>query len=264
MNLAVIGLGTGCMAAHARPRQHLTFYDIDPIVKRLSFDEDDPYFTFVHGARRRGAKVDLIMGDARLTMAQQELKESEKYGMIVVDAFSSDAIPIHLITLQALDVYLDKLTADGLIVFHISNRYLDLAPVLYNLAQQRNLSAVSQSDYREEEDYPSSSELMAKTSSTWVVLSPSKERLDKLLELNDWEEERQEIRKELLPLSLWPDNDAGLVGMAIFLRNFLEEEMCKRPALWKPLEPEPSWPDLQKVGVWTDDYSNLFSVFTWR
>jgi spermidine synthase len=264
MNIAVIGLGTGCMAAHARSGQHLTFYDIDPIVKRFSFDEDDPYFTFVEGARERGAKVDLVMGDARLTMARQQLKDPDKYGMIVVDAFSSDAIPIHLMTLEALDVYLDKLTKDGLIVFHISNRYLDLAPVLYNLAQARGLAAVTQTDYREEEDAPHSSELMAKTSSTWVVLSPSEERLDKLLALNDWEDVRLEIRGQLFWLSLWPDNGAGLSGQAMLLHNFLGEAMCQRPAKWNPLGPESDWPDLKKVGIWTDDYSNLFSVFSWR
>ena len=263
MNLAVIGLGTGSMATHVRPGQHLTFYDIDPIVKRFSFDEDDPFFTFVQGARERGSKVDLVMGDARLTMARQQLKESEKYRMIVVDAFSSDAIPIHLITLEALDIYLDKLTPDGLIVFHISNRYLDLAPVLYNLARERGLAAVTQSDYFDEDTNPSP-ELMAKTSSTWVVLSPSKERLNKLLALNDWEDERHELRDQLLGLSLWPDNGTGLAGQAMLLRNFLNEPMCQRPAQWKPLEPEKDWPDLNKVGVWTDDYSNLFSVFTWR
>jgi spermidine synthase len=263
MNLAVIGLGTGSMATHVRPGQHLTFYDIDPIVKRFSFDEDNPFFTFVQGARERGSKVDLVMGDARLTMARQHLKESDKYGMIVVDAFSSDAIPIHLMTLEALDIYLDKLAKDGLIVFHISNRYLDLAPVLYNLARERGLAAVTQSDFYDEDTNPSP-ELMAKTSSTWVVLSPNKERLNELLALNDWEDERHELRDQLMRLSLWPDNGTGLAGQAMLLRNFLDEPMCQRPAQWKPLEPEKDWPDLNKVGVWTDDYSNLFSVFTWR
>lgn len=296
LNLAVIGLGTGCMAAHARAGQHLTFYDIDPIVKRFSFDEDKPYFTFVEGARRRGAKVDLIMGDARLTMEKLRLNDSEKYGMIVVDAFSSDAIPIHLMTKEALKVYLDKLTPDGLLVFHISNRYLDLSPVLYNLAEDHEpkLWAVTQSDYRDETDTnAASSALMVKTSSTWVALSPSKQRLDKLLALNDWEDERIELRFDLLRLSLLPDNGAGLVGQAMLLHNFLDEEMCKRHAKWETLEPDMSWwpelaqekkrmeqetegawtPELEQekvrkkleaVGVWTDDYSNLFSVFTWR
>jgi hypothetical protein len=265
MNLAVIGLGTGCMSCYARKGQHLTFYDIDPIVKRLSFDKGEPpypYFTFVQDAIARGATVDLVMGDARLTMARQQLKDSDKYGFILVDAFSSDAIPIHLITLEALDVYLNKLTEDGLICFHISNRYLDLEPVLYNLAKARNLSAVTQSDSRETD--PNSTALLGKTSSTWVVLSRSQKRLDKLMELNDWEDKRKEIRFDLLPLSFWPDNGTGMVGQAIFLRNLLDEEMSKRPAEWKPLEPDKDWPDLDAVGVWRDDFSNLFSVFSWR
>jgi hypothetical protein len=261
----VIGLGTGSMSCFARKGQHLTFYDIDPIVKRLSFDKGEapyPYFTFVQDAIARGANVDLVMGDARLTMAHKELKDSEKYGFILVDAFSSDAIPIHLLNLKALDVYLDKLTEDGLLCFHISNRYLDLEPVLYNLAKERDLVAVVQSDERETD--PHSTALLGKTSSTWVVLSRQQKRLDQLLDLNGWEDDREEIRHELLPLILWPDGGMGLVGQAIFLRNFLDEELSKRPAQWHPLKPKDHWPDLNTVGVWTDDYSNLFSVFSWR
>lgn len=264
MNIGVIGLGTGSMAAYARPGQHMTFYDIDPVVKRLSFDEGDgpfPYFTFVQDARARGANMELVMGDARLTMEKKQLKDSEKYGIIVVDAFSSDAIPIHLITLEALDVYLDKLTQDGVVCFHISNRHLDLRPVLYNLARERGLAVIYQSDDREED--ARSTALLGKTSSSWVLLSRSQERLNKLIDLNDWENVRSEVRLELLPLSLWPDNGTGMVGQAILIRNFLDEAMSKRPAPWKPLEPDESWPDLNKVGVWTDDYSNLLSVFWW-
>ncbi len=264
MNLGVIGLGTGTMAAYARKDQHLTFYDIDPIVKRFSFDEDDPYFTYVEDARQRGAQLELVMGDARLTMEKKQLKESEKYGVIVVDAFSSDAIPIHLITREAVQVYLDKLSADGLLCFHISNRYLDLKPVLYNLAQNQDppLSAVYQSDDREVD--PRSTALLGKTSSTWVVLSRRKERLEKLLDLNDWEDQRKEILSTLLPLSMLPDNGTGLAGQALLMRNLLDEAVCKRPSQWRPLEPESDWPDLKTVGVWTDDYSNLLSVFSWR
>jgi hypothetical protein len=264
MNLGVIGLGTGTMAAFARPGQHLTFYDIDPIVKRFSFDEGEgrfPFFTFVQDARERGATLELVMGDARLTMEKKQLQDSEKYGVIVVDAFSSDAIPIHLITLQAVDVYLDKLAKDGLLCFHISNRHLDLRPVLYNLARERGLAAIYQSDDRE--DDPRSTALLGKSSSSWVVLSRTPERLLKLLDLNDWEDRRVAARVELLPLSLWPDNGTGLVGQAILVRNFLDEALCQRTSQWKPLEPDEYWTDLNKVGVWTDDYSNLLSVFWW-
>ncbi len=62
---------------------------------------------------------------------------------------------------------------------------------------------------------------------------------------------------------MWPDNGTGLAAQATLLRNLLDEEICKRPAKWKELEPDESWPDIGKVGVWTDDYSNLLSVFWW-
>jgi len=261
-NLAVIGLGTGTMACYAHPGQHLTFYDIDPVVRRLSFDEDKPYFSFVNDARQRDAHLELVMGDARLTMERKQLKDSEKYGIIVVDAFSSDAIPIHLITREALQVYLDKLTEDGLLAFHISNRYLDLRPVLANLAKDSpdKLAAVYQADDREHDN---SRIFPGKSNSTWVVLARKSEYLDGLRALNNFEDRRESLRTDLLPLALWPDNGMGLAAQASLLRNLLDEEVCKRPSKWRELEPDESWPDLHKVGVWTDDYSNLLSVFDW-
>jgi hypothetical protein len=258
-NLAVIGLGTGTMACYALPGQHLTFYDIDPVVRRLSFDEQKPFFTYVGDARKRGAHLELVMGDARLTMERKQLKDSEKYGIIVVDAFSSDAIPIHLITLQAMDVYLDKLTEDGLLAFHISNRYLDLRPVLANLAKERGLTAVYQNDNKEKA-YP------GKSSSRWVALARKNAYLDGLRGLNDWEDERKQLQRGLIPLALWPDNGSGLATQAWFLRAVLDDPICTRPSKWRELQPEEEeedWPDLEKVGVWTDDYSNLLSVFWW-
>jgi spermidine synthase len=257
-NLAVIGLGTGTMASYARPGQHLTFYDIDPVVRRLSFDEGDPYFTFVEDARRRGAQLELVMGDARLTMERKQLADVEKYGVIVVDAFSSDAIPIHLITQEALNVYLDKLAENGLLCFHISNRYLDLRPVLLNLARAHDppLAAVYQSDNREE-NYP------GKSSSTWVMLARKSEYLDGLRQLNEYEDLRKGALRELLPLMLWPDNGSGLAAQSYLLYGLFSQEILKHPSKWEELQPDETWPDLQKVGVWTDDYSNLLSVFSW-
>ena len=194
-------------------------------------------------------------------MERQQLSDAEKYGIIVVDAFSSDAIPVHLITREAMNVYLDKMKEDGLLCFHISNRHLDLKPVLYNLMQDRGLAAIYQSD--DLEDDSDSTELMAKTSSTWVVLARKSEYLDQLRMLNSWEDRRNDLRFELLPLLLWPDNGSGLAAQAMWMRNFLGESIAKRPATWHELEPTERWPDLAKVGVWTDDYSNLLSVFWW-
>lgn len=228
---AVIGLGTGTMACYAQKGQHVTFYDIDPVVRAISFDSDR-YFTYVQDARDRGADVELVMGDARLTLERQQLDEKDKYGLLVVDAFSSDAIPIHLLTWEALEnVYLPKMREDGIICFHISNRYLDLQPVLANFAQKGGLAGYVMSD--DDDAAP------GKARSTWVVLARKPEHLDRLASadrynrlfgVKDWEAMRQ------------PLLDAG------FMLGRLE-------APWKPLKPD------EKVGVWTDDYSNLWSVF---
>ena len=260
-NLAVIGLGTGTMACYARPGQHLTFYDIDPVVRRLSFDGNPMYFSYVQDARDRGAHLDLVMGDARLTMERQQVTESEKYGVIVVDAFSSDAIPVHLITREAMQVYLDKLAPDGLLAFHISNRYFDLKPVLYNLAQERGLSSVYQSDDREADK--ESTALLGKSSSTWVVLARDSKYLDGLRALNDWEDRRADLYGQFFRLSLWPDPGVGLASQTMLMHKLLDQAISRRPSQWKELEPDKNWPDLGKVGVWTDDYSNLLSVFDW-
>jgi spermidine synthase len=244
-NLAVIGLGTGTMAAWARPGQRLTFYDIDPVVRDISFD-NDKYFSFVTDARNNGVQIDLVMGDARLTMERKQLSEAEKYGTLVVDAFSSDAIPIHLLTQEALRMYLGKMTEDGLIIFHISNRHLRLAPVLANLAQAEGLAGVIESDSNE--DAP------GKSSSTWVVLARKPEYLARLVTTDRWPAEKKLWEKSLLPVCAWPAGGSGLTGQAMLTYGVLGK---LSPPEWEKLKPEP------KVGVWTDDYSNLLSVFDW-
>jgi hypothetical protein len=194
----VIGLGTGSMASYALPGQHVTFYDIDRAVRDISFNAGG-YFSFVEDARRRGAHVEpLVLGDARVTMERQQLAPEDRYRLLIVDAFSSDAIPIHLITREAVQVFLERLAEDGILCYHISNRYLDLKPVLATLAEALGLAAVYESD--DQEEYP------GKARSSWVFLAREPKYLERLGDL-------------------------------------------KKP------ETDP------KVGVWTDDYSNLLSVF---
>ena len=256
-NLAVIGLGAGSLACYAQPGQHLTFYEIDPVVRRLAFDDDRPYFTYVRDAVRRGAHLELVMGDARLTMERKQLQDSERYGLLIVDAFSSDSLPVHLITREAMQVYLDKLTEDGLLVMQASNRHLDLRPVLANLAAERGLSGLIQRENTLQ--YP------GKLPSRWVVMARKAEYLDGLRALNDWEKRRQSLLTDLTLSMGWPDNGTGLAGHALLLRSLFDQEICRRRHRWEELKPgvgEPS-PDLEKVGVWTDDYSNLLRVLTW-
>lgn len=132
-NVAVVGLGTGAMACYARAGQDWTFYEIDPAV--LALAQNDAYFSYLNCAR---ANVKTILGDARLQLRNAP---DGHYGLIVLDAFSSDAIPTHLLTREALDLYSSKLAPAGMLLFHISNKYLDLGPVIANLAMNANLTS---------------------------------------------------------------------------------------------------------------------------
>jgi hypothetical protein len=118
----VIGLGTGSLACHSDVDEDWRFFEIDPIVIGIARDGDS--FTFLSNCQ---PQADIVIGDARLTMT----KETDgSFDLIIVDAFSSDAVPVHLMTAEALKLYIDKLTPDGVALLHISNRYLDLDAVL--------------------------------------------------------------------------------------------------------------------------------------
>jgi hypothetical protein len=131
MSLAVVGLGAGTMAAYGEKGEKFDFYDIDPTV--ISMAENTDYFTYLFNCK---AEKRVILGDARLSL---QAAPAGSYDVILLDAFSSDAIPIHLLTIEAIRLYLSKLAPDGMIAFHISNRYLNLRPILQNVADQLGL-----------------------------------------------------------------------------------------------------------------------------
>lgn len=227
--IGVVGLGTGTIAAYARPGQRLTFYEIDPLVRDLCFT-DSRYFSYVEDARRRGAEIDLVLGDARLTMGRRKLNPSQKYGLLVLDAFSSDAIPVHLLTWEALsDVYLEKLDEHGLMLFHVTNRYLDLRPVLANLAERGGLVG-----FYQEDTYTSPA---GKNYSVWAVLARRKEDLERLRTSGDTLGERSARSRD---------------------ENASDREEQDGTPPWRPLKPDP------RVGLWTDDYVPLLRVFSWE
>jgi hypothetical protein len=118
--VAIIGLGTGTLAAYGRPGDSYSFYEINPMVPPIA----NTYFTYLKDS---DALVDIHMGDARLSL---ERERPQNYDMIAVDAFSSDSIPVHLLTREALQLYFKHLKAEGVLAVHISNRYTDLEPVL--------------------------------------------------------------------------------------------------------------------------------------
>ncbi|MFT4688944.1 MAG: spermidine synthase [Limisphaerales bacterium] len=123
--VGVVGLGTGTMAAYGKPGDVFRFYEINPEVVRLARD----HFTFLDDS---AARVDVALGDARLNM---EKEESQQFDLLALDAFSSDAIPVHLLTKEAFALYERQLKTNGCLAIHISNRYLDLEPVVRNAAE---------------------------------------------------------------------------------------------------------------------------------
>jgi hypothetical protein len=131
--VGVVGLGSGALACYARPGQSWTFHEIDPAVERLA--RDTRYFRFLETC---GTDPRIVLGDARLTLAAIP---DRGYDLIVIDAFSSDSIPLHLLSREALALYHRKLAPDGIVLFHISNRYLDLAPVVAALAKDAGSAA---------------------------------------------------------------------------------------------------------------------------
>ena len=138
-HVAVVGLGTGTLACHRKGDEQWTFFEIDPEVIRIA--RDPRRFEFLS---RCAPGAPIVAGDARLTLEVSP----EHYDLIVLDAFSSDTIPVHLLTREAFAGYLSKLTPHGVILAHISNRHLDLAPVLANVAQSHGLVAFFGEDGR--------------------------------------------------------------------------------------------------------------------
>jgi len=131
--VGVVGLGSGGLACYAGPSQSWTFHEIDPAVQRLA--RDGRFFHFLEAC---GNDPRIVLGDARLTLGAVP---DHAYDLIVIDAFSSDSIPLHLLTREALALYHRKLAPDGVVLFHISNRYLDLAPVVAALAADAGVPA---------------------------------------------------------------------------------------------------------------------------
>jgi SAM-dependent methyltransferase len=139
---AVIGLGTGTLAAYAKPYQAMDIYEIDPLVLRLSqrVGGEDPPFTYLEDAKNRGANLNVILGDGRLKIKNAP---DHWYHVIVLDAFASDAIPVHLLTVEAIQTYLDKLAPGGVLVFNTTNRYLRLNGVLKDAADALDLECLA-------------------------------------------------------------------------------------------------------------------------
>jgi hypothetical protein len=211
--IGITGLGTGTTAAYGKPGQRFTYFEIDPHVKRIA--ENPKYFAYLSDTP---AEYRIVMGDARLSLDKHRLyledHRDEKFDLLLMDAFSSDAIPIHMITREAFELYFQVLEERGVLLVHISNRHLDLAPVVGNIAAALGLCARYRSD-------------------TWANAE------DK----NQWEQEE----------------DQGKFASDVVL-------VVRDPAYLGPLRDDGSWEEIPldpRVGLWTDDFSNILTVVRW-
>jgi spermidine synthase len=132
IRVGAVGLGTGTIAAYGRPGDLYRFYEINPLVVDMAWR----YFTFLEDSQ---AEIEIVLGDARLSLDRQP---SQQYDILVLDAFSGDTIPVHLLTREALEIYLQQIAEDGVIALHISSRYVNLIPVVLELASHFGLSSV--------------------------------------------------------------------------------------------------------------------------
>jgi hypothetical protein len=135
--VAVVGLGTGSLVCHAKAGERWSYYEIDPVVARIA--QDASKFRFIADC---APNTNVILGDGRLTIADA----AEPYDFIMLDAFSSDSVPVHLLTREAVSLYLSKLTPGGVIGFNVSNRYLELASVVNEVAASQGLVSYQKLD----------------------------------------------------------------------------------------------------------------------
>jgi hypothetical protein len=191
-NVAAVGLGTGTVAAYGEAGQTMTFFEIDPEIVRMASDPD--LFSYVEDS---AAEIQMVVGDGRLRIAEAP---PGSFDLVILDAFSSDSIPVHLLTEEAMEVYADRLTRDGLLMVHISNRVFDLEPVVANAADHLGWAAAIGRE---------GGASTGATPSTWIALSPDGNTIGQLQAGGGWSElDERRVRwtddySSILPVLDW-------------------------------------------------------------
>jgi len=205
-------MGIGAMLAWCQPQDDFTFYEINPLVETIAFE----HFSYLrHFQNQATVKI----GDGRVLLEQQlEQTGSGQFDIIAMDAFSSDAIPQHLLTIECFQLYLKHLAPDGIIVAHITNRFVDLAPVVYSAAQELKLKTYFRED----------SVAGGKHKTTWILLSRNED-----FDQEDWMQALKcDIEKP--KLVRWTDDFASLSSVTRWSTKIdLEELKATRQAIVK-------------------------------
>jgi spermidine synthase len=194
-DVGVIGLGVGTLAAYRTPGQHWTYYEIDPVVERIARAEQ--YFTYLSAC---GAQCSVITGDGRISLARAD---ANQYGVFIIDAFSSDAVPMHLITKEAMALYVSKLAPGGVIAFHISNMHLTFSSVLARIAENAGLAVLWQAEAPTDGSWET-----GKFPSEWVILARDRRDFGPLASDHRWK-----IPVAASGTPLWTDDFSNILSV---------------------------------------------------
>jgi SAM-dependent methyltransferase len=189
--VGVVGLGAGSIAAYGRAGQTLDFYELDPDVIAIA----DRWFTYLKNSR---ATVRVVAGDARLRL---ESSGAAPYDVLILDAFNSGAVPVHLLTTEALSLYERRLTPDGVLLLHVSNRYLDLRPMLASSAAEQGLHGAAKRLARQ------GLAADGRTPSCWIALSRDARKTDALIQARGW----RPLSESARGVRPWTDQHASLL-----------------------------------------------------
>lgn len=194
LRVGAVGLGTGSVAGYVRPADHLTFFEIDPLVIHISHDSGQ----FDYTTKCAKGPVDFVLGDARLTLEKQPRDE---FDILLIDAFSSDAVPAHLLTVEAVRAYLTHIKPDGVLILHLSNRNLDLNAPAMAVAKAAGGYALLQ-----EHRAPSNSPSMWESAEDALIIARSPEVLAKYAADPRWEPTKPDLVRP------WTDDYTNLIG----------------------------------------------------
>jgi hypothetical protein len=199
-HVAVVGLGTGSLACHKRPREEWTFFEIDPVVAHIA--RDSHLFNFISAC---AGSIPVVLGDARLTLSAS----SQRFDLIILDAFSSDAIPVHLLTREAFAGYLTRLSPAGALVMHISNRHMELGSVVVAAAAREGLIT-----FLKQDDRPQAVPEDFKMNALVAAFARDRADLGDLPQRSGW----REIKPDSSVLA-WTDDYSDILG-AILRKKF--------------------------------------------
>lgn len=163
-NIGIVGLGVGTVASYGMTGDHMRFFEIDPHVVEIA----RTHFDYL---ARSKARIETVLGDGRLMLERENTTAAPRYDILILDAFSGDAVPIHLLTQEAFAIYLERLAPDGILAINVSNRIIDLRRAIHGNARQANLSLAHIIHYPEEKEW-------WRFSSEWLLLAPRHETLD--------------------------------------------------------------------------------------